>query len=256
MDAILTAGGRPISGEPLYPYTQGGIKAMLDIAGKPMIQWPLSALSGSSYIERIIIVGMEPTDKLASSKPLVFLPDQGSLLDNLEAGVKEVLRVKPQHQQVLAVSSDVPGLKSVMVDWLVETVQKTDLDIYYNVVPQAIMEKRYPTSHRTYTRLKGMVVTGGDVNAINTRLFSAEKPLWGKIIAARKSPVKQAALIGFDTVFLLLRQLSLEKAISKITKRLGVTGKAIICPYAEMGMDVDKPHQLEMMSADMSHPAA
>ena len=33
MDAIVTAGGIPHPDEPLYPYTQGGSKATLDIAG-------------------------------------------------------------------------------------------------------------------------------------------------------------------------------------------------------------------------------
>ena len=31
----------------------------------------------------------------------------------------------------------------------------------------------------------------------------------------------------------------------------GVRGRAIVCPYAEVGMDVDKPHQLEIMRADL-----
>ena len=68
MDAILTAGGKPAPGEPLYPYTQGNLKAMLDVAGKPMIQWPLDALSGSSYIDRVVITGMNATDKLQALK--------------------------------------------------------------------------------------------------------------------------------------------------------------------------------------------
>jgi hypothetical protein len=32
-----------------------------------------------------------------------------------------------------------------------------------------------------------------------------------------------------------------------ISKRLNLSGKAIVCPFAEIGMDVDKPHQLEIM---------
>ena len=34
-----------------------------------------------------------------------------------------------------------------------------------------------------------------------------------------------------------------------------VTGRAILCPYAEVGMDVDKPHQLELMCADLAKRA-
>jgi hypothetical protein len=65
--------------------------------------------------------------------------------------------------------------------------------------------------------------------------------------------LKQAALMGFDTLILvLLHAITLDAAVKKLTKRLNITGQAILCPYAEVGMDVDKPHQLEMMRADLS----
>jgi NDP-sugar pyrophosphorylase family protein len=38
MDAIITAGGIPQPGDPLYVYSNGDSKALIDIAGKPMIQ--------------------------------------------------------------------------------------------------------------------------------------------------------------------------------------------------------------------------
>jgi molybdopterin-guanine dinucleotide biosynthesis protein A len=256
MDAIVTAGGESRPEDLLYPYTQGKHKALLDMAGKPMAQWVLDALSAASMVSRVVIVGLPETCGLTCLKSLTFLPDQGSILDNIEAGSKELLRINPQHRQVLVASSDVPGVKPGMIDWLIDTVQKTDLDIYYNVIPQEVMEKRYPGSRRTFTHLKDVVVTGGDLNVINTRIFTAESPLWGKIISARKKPIEQARLIGLDTVLLLLiRQITLERALKNITCRLGVTGQAIVCPYAEMGMDVDKPHQLELMRGDLSQQA-
>lgn len=65
--------------------------------------------------------------------------------------------------------------------------------------------------------------------------------------------MKQAALIGYDTLLLLLlRQVTLENAVKRVTHRVGLTGRAIQCPYAEVGMDVDKPHQLEMMRSDLA----
>ena len=67
-----------------------------------------------------------------------------------------------------------------------------------------------------------------------------------------QKPAQAGCLIGFDTLFLLLfRKLTLDKAVEKIMKRLNITGKAIVCPYAEVGMDVDKPHQLEIMRKDL-----
>ncbi len=83
-------------------------------------------------------------------------------------------------------------------------------------------------------------------------LLGEETDIWEKITDARKSPLKQAALVGFDTALLLLTgQLTLEKAETNIMKKLNFTGKAILCPYAEVGMDVDKLFQLELMREDL-----
>ncbi len=92
MDAIVTAGGIPQPDEPLYPFTQGGPKAMLDVAGKPMVQWVMDALSGSQYIEHVVLIGLEPTSGVTCSKPLSFIPNQGSMVDNLIAGVRKLPR--------------------------------------------------------------------------------------------------------------------------------------------------------------------
>ena len=43
MDAIILAGGIPLPEDPLYSYSKGDAKALIDVAGKPMIQWVLDA---------------------------------------------------------------------------------------------------------------------------------------------------------------------------------------------------------------------
>jgi hypothetical protein len=46
-------------------------------------------------------------------------------------------------------------------------------------------------------------------------------------------------------------------AVKRVSEKIKIKGRAIRWPYAEAGMDVDKPHQLEQMRADMEklHPA-
>jgi GTP:adenosylcobinamide-phosphate guanylyltransferase len=252
MDAIVTAGGIPLPEEPLYPATQGHPKALVDIAGKPMIQWVLDALTQSTVIENVILVGLSEKSDVTCGKPLYFIPNQGKMLDNLRAGAEKVLEINSKARHVLLVSSDIPAISGEMVDWAVNTAMQTDEDVYYNIIQREVMEKRFPSSKRTYTRLKDMEVCGGDMNVGRLGLLTSEDTdLWEKITNARKSPLKQAGLIGFDTLFLLLfRQLTLEKAAANIMKRLKITGRAIVCPYAEIGMDIDKPHQLEILRAD------
>jgi GTP:adenosylcobinamide-phosphate guanylyltransferase len=250
MDAIVIAGGIPQPGEPLYEYTQGESKALLDIAGKPMIQWILQALDGSASIDQVVIIGLGAESGVSSGKVVAFLPNQGSMVDNIRTGMLKVMDINPAARHILVVSSDIPGITSQMIDWVVATAMQTDEDAYYNVIPREVMEKAFPESKRSYTRLKGLEVCGGDMNIVATRMVTAKEEIWQKLIASRKNVFKQAALIGYDTfLLLLLRRLTIDDAVRRVARRLNITGRAVICPFAEVGMDVDKPHQLEIMRA-------
>ena len=256
MDAIITAGGIPQTGEYLYEETKGGHKALLDIAGKPMIQWVLDALSEAITIEHAVIIGLPDNSGVTCPKVVAYIPNQGGMLDNIKAGVKKVVELNPQAQHVLLVSSDLPGITGKTVDWVVNTSLQTDDDVYYCVITRPVMEGRYPGSNRSYTHLKDMDVCGGDMNVIRTMTVTENDELWRRIIASRKSVLKQAALIGYDTlILLLLRAIDIDGAVKRASRRLKVKGRGIVCPYAEVGMDVDKPHQLAIMRADLSKRA-
>ena len=253
MDAIVTAGGIPLPEEPLYDATRGQPKALVDVAGKPMVQWVLDALTESKVVDNVIIVGLTEKSGLKCGKMMYYVSNQGKMVENLQAGARKVLEINKKAVYALLVSSDIPAITGEMVDWLVNTAMQTKLDVYYNLIRREVMEKRFPGSKRTWTKLKDMEVCGGDMNIASLKLLTAEDTdIWEKITNSRKSPLKQAALIGFNTAFLLLTgQLSLQKAETNIMDRLDIRGKAIVCPYAEVGMDVDKPHQLEIMRADL-----
>lgn len=253
MDAIVTAGGIPLPEDPLYPYTKGHSKAMLDIAGKPMIQWILDALSASQMVENVIIMGMTEKSGVSCAKPTYYLPNEGRMLANIVSGVNKALELNPATEYVLIVSSDIPGLTGEMVDWLVDEIKKDPADIHYGVIPRAVMEKRYPDSRRTWTHLKGIDLCGADINASHVRMATEHLDTWEELIGKRKSPLNQAATIGLGTLLLMvLRQLTLDDLVNRVCARIGIRGKAVVWPWAEAGMDVDKPHQLEIMRADLA----
>jgi GTP:adenosylcobinamide-phosphate guanylyltransferase len=252
MDAIVTAGGLPHPKDPLFSMTQGGYKAMLDLGGKPMIQWVLDSLSQSDKIGHVVVVGLPLETPLQCSHPLQKVLDQGDMVRNIQAGVAYLDTIHPQDEHCLVVSSDIPGLQPEMIDWLVETVSASHFDVYYTVIERSVMEKRFPESRRTYARLKNGSFCGGDANAINKEIARKENAFTTRLIEARKNPLKQASLVGYGTLLrLMLGSLSLENAVSAVCKRMGITGQAIRCPYAEVGMDVDKPFQYDIVRADL-----
>jgi hypothetical protein len=200
-----------------------------------------------------VLIGLTDKSNLTCKKPLTYLSNQGKMLDNLKAGTAKVLELNPKAEYVLFVASDIPSIKAEMVDWVVNTCLETRDDLYYNVIRREDMEQRFPTSKRTYTALKDMEVCGGDLNMARAAIVNQNSEFWGRLIEARKNPAAQAAMIGLDIIFkLLFRQLTIDDVVKRVADKLGLKGRAIVCPYPEIGMDVDKPHQLEIMRADLA----
>ena len=254
MDAIVAAGGIPLPEEPLYTYTNGDFKALVDVAGKPMIQWVLDALGDAKLVDNVIVIGLSPKSEITCKKPMHFISTQGRMLANIVAGVEKSVEIDPKSEYVLVVSSDIPGINAEMVDWLIETCMETKEDMYYGVIPREVMEARYPGSNRTYTKLKDIQLCGADMHIahVSMAIEPDHLQMWEELIGKRKSPLKQAATIGFGTLFkVATRRITLDDLVATVTKRIGITGRPIIWENAEPGMDVDKPHQLEILREDM-----
>jgi len=253
VDAIVIAGGIPKPDEPLYPLTQGKSKALLEIAGQPMIQWVLDALGEAQAIRRVVVIGLEDDHMpLRCRKTISFLPNQGGMLPNVTSGVQWVVDQDASAQYALIVSSDVPAITAAVVDWIVENSLQTDHEVHYSLIPRAAMEQRFPGSRRSFFYFKDGAFTGGDVILVATRLLTHVPREMTDLVGARKSIFRQASIIGLDTLLLLVaRQLSLKDVERVCHERLHVPGRALVCPYAEAGMDVDKPAQYELLKRDL-----
>jgi GTP:adenosylcobinamide-phosphate guanylyltransferase len=255
MHAVVMAGGTPGPDDPLYAACNGRPKALLDIAGKPMAQWVLDALGRARQVENVVIVGLGPESGLTCLKPTTFMPDQGGLINNTLAGIRRVRESDPGSALVLLASSDIPGITGEMVDWRVDVGNQADADFDYVAVDRKVMEARYPGSHRSYVKIRGYELCGGDLNVARASL-EANQGLWDRLVASRKSALKQAALLGYDTLFLVLtRQMTLPLAERLVSRRLGLETRVHLAPYAELAMDVDKPHQLQILREDLALPA-
>jgi molybdopterin-guanine dinucleotide biosynthesis protein A len=256
MDAVVIAGGTPDAYDPLYAFTKGAPKAMLDIAGRAMAQWVLDALQAAPCVRQIVVVGLPAECGLYGDKIRTFVPDQGGLLPNVKAGMHAARQLDPAASHVLVVASDVPAITPEMIDWRIGCAMETDCDLDYVVVERQVMEDRFPESNRSYVRLKDVEVCGGDVNVVRIDL-AANDDLWNRILAARKSPLRQAALVGVDTLLLMLtRRQDLEQMAYRVSRRLHLAGQVHRAPYAELAMDIDKPHQLEILRRELAQQRA
>jgi NDP-sugar pyrophosphorylase family protein len=255
--AIVTAGWSPSEDDPLAEYAQGKSKALIPIAGKPMIAYVVEALSGSRYIQHIIIVALDPAAEVQFPVPVEYVPDAGDILANAEAGLRYALDHYPNSDAVLLSTSDVPTITALIVDALIEECLQTDHDLYYTILARSVMEARFPESRRSYVHLREGDFAGGDILLIRPRITFSQRELWQKLSRARKNPLRQARMFGLWPLFkLIIRRLSIAEAEERACKALNIRGRAVPFPYAEVGMDVDKPFQLEIARAELETRAA
>ncbi len=207
-------------------------KALVPYRGRPMAEWVLEALAGAGL--SAIYVGENPG---LSPPPRLTLPDQGSLLANLEAALAQV------EGRVLVATADLPHLTPEAVSFVLERAPEAAL--VYPIVPKERVEARFPGNRRTYARLREGTFTGGNLLLLDKPLFFRALPLAKEVVALRKRPLALARRIGWDILLkLLLGRLSLGELEARARRLLGVEARALITPYPEVGVDVDREEDL------------
>ncbi len=252
MDCVIVAGGVPQEEDLLYEYTKGQPKALLDMNGRTMLERVVDAYQSSDQIEDIVVVGLGSDMGQTFKRPVHHLPAQGRLITNTVAGIDWIVQRKPKTQVIMASSADIPLLTVEIVDAVIAMCQPYDFGIYYNFVTKETMEARFSGSKRTFTKLKGVEVAGGDMGIIHPKAITDNRELWDALSNARKNAWQIARQVGIMVLLkLLTRQLSIADIANLATRLTGRQTKVLLNPYAEIAMDGDKPHQIDLLRAEL-----
>ena len=252
-DVLVTAGASPRGPRELAAAEGVRRKVEIDVHGRPMIWWTLRALRASDHIDHLVLLGGEQGDLEGIEGPAETLSVPGELLEKVRAGLQRAASINPQAELVLFVSGDMPLLTTEAIEWFIEACLSVEADLYYPIVKREVMEARFPLSKRTYVPLREGRFCGGDVVMVRLDVGLAQQELVRNLMERRKSPLQQARLVGlWPLIKLLARRLSLEDAERIAGRALGIRGKVIVSPYAELAMDVDKPHHLELARQELA----
>lgn len=252
MDAVVTAGGLPQPDDPLYPYTNGKPKALIDMNGRTMLERVIDALQSAASVDNIVVVGLGGDLGMTFKRPVHHLPDQGGMISNVLAGINWLRAQNPDLGMIVLSSADVPLLTGEIVDQFVQACAPYDCAIYYNFVDKETMEKRFPHSNRTFVKLKDTQIAGGDILLAHASLADHNRALWDALTNARKHAWQLARIVGLRfLVKFLFRRVTLRDIEEAAARIIGRPAHIILSPYAELAMDVDKPHQLEMLRAEL-----
>lgn len=247
LDAVVTAGFDPQHPDPLAAAVGVPQKALLDVAGRPLVWWTVQALRACPLVDRIVVVGIDPSLELDLGEGVECQPNHPDHLENIINGINHLLAQNPEMTYALLVSGDVPLLRPETVRWFVDRCLQEEYDFYYPIVEDRVMEAQFPGAGRSYVRMREGRFCGGDLFVLRTSVLQANLSLARRLLQERKNPLKQAMMFGWGTLFkLLIGRLTIPEGERVASRVLHCQAKAIISPYADLAMDVDKPHQLEM----------
>ena len=247
-DAIILAGGE--NSERLSQFSSQSYEAMIEIAGKPMVTFVADALAAAPQVERIFIIG--PVKQLAKCNvpASVILIEGGSTIgETIQLGMNAL----EHERKVLVVTADIPLLTPAAIDDFLRQCAEVDVDLYYPIVSKEINNQHYPGNRRTYVHFKDGTYTGGNIFLVNPTIVPQCLVVAEELIDNRKNPFKLCCLLGWGFVFsFLVGRLSLSKVKERVAELLGITGTVIHSPYPELGIDVDKPSDLELVRTTFS----
>ena len=143
IDALILAG----EGKGYIP-VEGLNKALIDLRGRPVIEYVLQAMEGAELVGRIHLVGpLEKLGFLSAGHPRLRLFPQGrSLVENVLSSYESICPGHDRH--ILVITSDIPFVRPSEIDRFIRAALETDADIVLGLASRAAMSRFYPAEGR------------------------------------------------------------------------------------------------------------
>lgn len=242
-DAVILAGGRA----PWLREAQGtDIRCLAKIKNKRILDYLVDALRESCRVNRIMVAG--PVAELSKEE----LPAGVELCDaagDMPSTAVHAAKVLGTTGKIFYVCDDIPLLHGAAIrDFLDQCEAAPQGQAYYPIIPKEVCLSDYPAAKRTYAKLADGTFTGGNMMIVDTEIMDLGLAKAREIFALRKNVWKLCRWLGFGFIFrLLIHSLTVADVERRTTELLELNSKAIISKYAEVGMDVDKMADLELV---------
>lgn len=234
--AIVLAGG---PSDDLSATTPGAPnKAFVLIDGISLVERTLRALRSSASVSRIIVVAPEPM-RGHSALELAdeFRPDGVRIRESLRSGLTGL---QPD-ADVLVSTSDLPVLTAKSVDDYIARAYEKNADLTYGCIERRVHESKYSDVPHTWVPLREGTFCGTGFITMRPRVWPSLERFIEQLGHARKNPLHLARLFGWDILFrFATRRLRIADAEARASRVIGAHVRAVISPYPEIGVNVDR----------------
>ena len=247
--AVILAGSRP-GVDPLAAAAGVQWKALVPIAGSPMLDHVARTLVEHQRIARVIVMAQEP-EALADDPKTQWLRAEPKIAFHASgAGISQSLldwlEAHPDSLPVLLTTADSVLLSPEMIDAFLASVGEAD--IAAAMVERDVLMRVYPESRRTWLKFRAGAWSGANLFWLGGENTNRALQKWREIEQDRKKGWKIVLAFGPGLLIAAaLRLLTIHQAIARAGRRLGINARIVPMPFAEACIDADKPEDIALI---------
>jgi GTP:adenosylcobinamide-phosphate guanylyltransferase len=249
---LVLAGSRG-EGDPLARARAVRHRALLEVAGEPMLLRVLRTLRASPRVGRLVVsiddpAAAETLPEVASWMAAGDLVLHRSLSSPSRSVLDVIERVAPG-EPLLVTTADHALLSQPILDAFLDAAEGSRADLVVGLVARSVLEARFPGAPRTYLRFRDDAYSGANLFAFRTPEARQAAVFWRRAESLRKRPWRLVGVFGPVALALfLLGRLDLDAALARASQAIGARVEAARLPFAEAAVDVDKPEDLELVT--------
>lgn len=225
-------------------------KNHFQLAGRPMV-WHVAKALGQCRSIRQVCVLAPPDDWFDLSLPpdVMKAPCGKSLFETIGLALEQ----GKDEEKMLIVTADIPLLTTEAVEHFLALCLENPADLHYPIIEKNRLLKAYPSCKRTFVRLLDGTFTGGNIFLISPKIVQEVYKKSEDYFTYRKKPWRLCKLLGWSfLVKMTLGRLKIAEIEQRVWDVFHIVPKSVIIPHAEIGFDVDKPHDLALIRPYMS----
>ncbi|MEO6359448.1 MAG: NTP transferase domain-containing protein [Sphingomicrobium sp.] len=244
--AFVLAGSRP-GGDQLTRSLLLGHKALLPVAGEPMVLRPLRTLLASAEIGDIIVLTQDPEDLRS------VLPDDPRVMirksrDTIASTIAELVADHSARFPILVTTADHALLDAAMIAEFTRLAAGADLAI--GLVERRPLLRRFPNAKRTWIGFRGGSYSGANLFAFGSAKVLPVVERWRSVERDRKKGWRILSVLG-PALFLgaVLKLRTLHQTAAVVGRKLGIDVRMIEMTDPCAAIDVDKPEDHALVEA-------
>lgn len=240
--AILLAGQRP-GIDPLAQAFGQTWKAKVRVGGEAMLSRVARTLLAVPAIGRVVVMAQSP--ELLFDGDCAWMAEEPRIGtthsdSGIATSVAAVAGGGAAPWPVIVTTADHPLLTPAMIEAMLAAHPEADVTV--GVVGRRTLLASYPENRRTWLSFAGEAWSGANLFVLRSDKAKAALALWSEVEQDRKKAYKLIAHFGlWLAIRAATRTITLDAAMLAVGRRLGMVARPVALPFAEAGIDVDKP---------------